>query len=373
MSGVRTRELHPGEKATPTVMGAGPDAFYFSVINAPVPQPSRPFPEQPTFTILREIVKNGSINDAPNTYIDFADDGVDISYIGHVILRYFSNDEYPEGLTFFAQQAGVALPIGWYQKYLGKTFTVSMQDGLLGLASKHLSWRPIVGGMKIDVLTGKTNQQSDLVMYKNRLARAFLKDYLDRITPDSLAQLSVSNKPGLNSLLTKCPGCRKQDIDHLEVHLQRGELTPFLIFAVFDFLVGNADQNAQALLTHMKSNDSVKDKIVLCDMFRDLASRFFRIFLTHNFAIEMTTPYHNGVNLLSWSHNRNRDKYPPVFNSGGTINHFAGDAATLDQVIGTTLTWAQPIFHENPNVPETLNENFVYHEFSSDDPEDHST
>jgi hypothetical protein len=323
------------------------------------------------------MLKIGPISEDPGTYVDFAEETVDISYAGHPILRYFSNDEYSEGIIFFAQQPGISLPMGWYQKYLGKTFTVSMQDGLLGLASKMLSWRPIAGGMTIDIFTGKANPQSDLIMYKHRLTQAFLKDYLNHITPDSIAQLSGSNRPGLNSLLTKCPGCKKQDINHLEVHLQRGELTPFLIFAVFDLLAGNADQNAQALLTHMKSNDSVKDKITLCDMFRDLASKFFRIFLTHSFAIEMTMPSHNGGNLLTWSL-RKHDKYPAYNNNdlldGGNINHFTGHsvAVALDQTLGNSLGWIQPILNENPNGPETFNENISYHEFSSDDPEDHT-
>jgi hypothetical protein len=264
-------------------LGDGTRYYYYRVLSPTTPTtPTTPtkslskFPDLPTYIILMDKLLAGENFDNQGTTVKLLKiEGVFISYHGSLILCYQQDNE----ILRFCSYKQSAPPKEWYQKYLGTRFTVSSRNGFLGIENKTMSWLPIVDNMSINFLTNQMYNFTEFVMKKYYLRQRFLQEYLNQITPEYITRLAARH-----SIYTKCHGCSVRNLDHLETHLQRKELTLFLILAIFDFDGANAQKRTRDFIEIMRSSASISHKNDICQTFRDLTATFFKAQLTYDYA-----------------------------------------------------------------------------------------
>lgn len=318
---VKLRKIAPNELTYPAAYQTetGANFYYLYVVPSPnkLPlsglRPPSPFPDQPTYELLRtKLLAGENFNNQDADYIELVEgDSVQITNQGRPLLRYFSVSRFPNGIHFCAFQKPI-VPKEWYQKYLGKSVTVSTRNGCLGIESKALKWTAIISGLEVDLTTGAKSDWYEASLGKYYLTQRIIQEYLYQITPEYLTQLAKRN-----TVATKCPGCKIQSIDHLEVHLQRKELTLFLIFAMYEFNGPGGDKMTYDLIDIMRGTNLLQKNNV-CQNLRQLATVFFQSLLMDNFILDVPQAVRNGGTLFVWSHRPKREyytgKYVPLSN-----------------------------------------------------------
>jgi hypothetical protein len=343
------RELLPGENFVNFSCAGTTCCMVLSDKKNLPPEKQFVFPEKPTFASLTTSLPGGQPLDQ-NTYIYTGVNGVELSFDEWTYLRYFQTNSSSGGISFFGRRQApynVMPSVAWYQKYLGKQFTVSVRNGFIGIENKMVSWEPITAGLEIDLQTGKINNP-----YKDKhlLGRKILQEYIQQITPGYILKIA-GPRP---TLRTRCPGCQVMDVDHLAVHLQGGELNLFLIFAIYDFFGKDAVDKTFELLHVIKSPTRTKEGDLMCQELRALTETFFRTLLFTDDVVEAApkgTP-----TTLTWRYGRLGSKsdepfsMPPNYHSplGGTVAATASDIYAAGGLINDdTITITSTMFDED--------------------------
>lgn len=125
------------------------------------------------------------------------------------------------------------------RNYLGKTWKLTPKDGLVGLQNEAGDWflahefaAFTIDGRQTDPNFAKTIQNPALASY-NRLLDS-IRQYVGLVTPDRIKKISEGMSPATHAITTRCNECQACNGIHLEIHMAREELDPYLIYSAYD-------------------------------------------------------------------------------------------------------------------------------------------
>lgn len=274
------------------------EPFYYAVVEKRIATEKQVsnlvYPEYPTYELLSSQYSSVALDDKGSVIQVYVGDNiVQLVFRGTTMLRFFSDERFPEGIRFFVPSLNFPLPEGWFQKYLGKHFQVSSVDGIVGIENKLIPWTPIQNNLTVCTKTGTTENINWITVKCQQIVKD-LHSYMELLTPEKLESLMA----GREAIFTKCHGCRRGYSDHLVIHLQRQEINPFLLYAMYDYGLGEPDgEEAARKLTTMRYWIG-KKKEEECERLRKIAIDFFLYhLLSQNLMFESPIGIHPNASM----------------------------------------------------------------------------
>lgn len=126
-----------------------------------------------------------------------------------------------------------------FSKYLGSTWRLNEKHGLVGLESDKTGWVPASQYAVFSLdgnLTNKEDYQGTakkLIETAGRMT-SMVDKYIETITPTKVITATQGMNGTIHPIVTRCDGCQACNGMHLEVHMARGDLDAYLIYAAYD-------------------------------------------------------------------------------------------------------------------------------------------
>ena len=219
-----------------------------------------------------------------------------VQVAGRKILCFYVEPE--ETIEFMRLGIGHGIDLlALYQRLLGKWFELSAKNGIWGISNKVISWMPIYPGLTVNPTKQLTTNQKSISFHLRQHEQIYkmIQDYVNSITPECL--IEAMKDYNVKPILYRCPGCKSCDLTHLSIHLERGEINPYLINEIY-ISFGGLHWEWVNSLVHGCQTGNLKE----IEKFKSLALSFLQNHLLTSSELIVDLPKNKPKNLFQrWS------------------------------------------------------------------------